>query len=125
VIIDRQVAGADKEHLFRNATAFVLASISENMGNTVLEAMARARPVVVSRSAGVAEIVLREDCGLVCDPDAAALAGSLAEMISNPVRAEEMGRRGAMAIAQRYGWPAIGARMADAYRELLARRKAA
>ena len=47
----------EKEHLFAAARLFVLSSYSENFGNTVLEAMRRGVPVVVTPEVGAAEIV--------------------------------------------------------------------
>ena len=56
-IVPRTVAGSDKERLFAAAQLFVLPSYSENFGNTVLEAMRRGVPVVVTPEVGAAEIV--------------------------------------------------------------------
>ena len=49
---------------------FVLSSYSENFGNTVLEAMRRRVPVVVTPEVGAAEIVRQSGGGIVAQGDA-------------------------------------------------------
>ena len=56
-VLARTVVGSEKERLFAAAQVFVLSSYSENFGNTVLEAMRRRVPVVVTPEVGAAEIV--------------------------------------------------------------------
>src|SRR5262249_18805274 len=55
--LPRTILGRDKEHLFALAQVFVLPSYSENFGNTILEAMLRGLPVVVTPEVGAAEVV--------------------------------------------------------------------
>ena len=59
--LPRTVLGADKEYLFRSAKVFVLPSYSENFANSILEAMQRGVPVVLTPEVGAAEIV--QECG--------------------------------------------------------------
>src|ERR1035437_8161382 len=61
----RTVRGCDKERLFAAARLFVLPSYSENVGNTVVEAMQRGVPVIVTPEVGAAEIVRKAGGGLV------------------------------------------------------------
>jgi glycosyltransferase involved in cell wall biosynthesis len=51
------------------ADALMLASVREPLGNSVLEAMAMATPVVAAASGGIPEI-LDSSCGTLVDPDA-------------------------------------------------------
>ncbi|MEN2785433.1 glycosyltransferase [Sphingomonas qilianensis] len=115
VLIDRNVEGADKEALFARCALFVLPSLNENFGNTVLEAMVRGKPVLVSSGAGVAEIVREARCGLIAAPTAAALSAALHDLVADPRAADEMGQRGAQAARDHFGWPAIAAQMVAAY----------
>jgi glycosyltransferase involved in cell wall biosynthesis len=64
-ILPRTVIGSEKERLFAAARLFVLPSYSENFGNTVLEAMRRGVPIVVTPEVGAAEIVRTSGAGLV------------------------------------------------------------
>jgi UDP-glucose:(heptosyl)LPS alpha-1,3-glucosyltransferase len=56
---------SDAHHFFQAADMFVLPSRTEMWGATVVEAMATGVPVVVSGSAGVAEVVDRGETGFV------------------------------------------------------------
>jgi len=118
VLVPRSVDGADKEALFAQAALFVLPSLNENFGNTVLEAMVRRVPVVVSSGAGVAEVVREAGAGLIADPDADALGAAIAAIAGDPARAAAMADAGEQAARERYGWGAVAERMVAAYREL-------
>lgn len=105
----------DKAALLAAASAFCLPSYSENFGNAVLEAMAVGCPVVVTPEVGLAGEVIRADCGLVTLGEPQALATALTRLLAEPALAEEMGKRGAAAVRERYGWPSVVGRMLDAY----------
>jgi glycosyltransferase involved in cell wall biosynthesis len=118
-LIPRSIEGADKEALFAGATIFALPSLNENFGNTVLEAMVRGIPVVVSSGAGVAQVVREADSGLVAEPTASALADAIRTLAADPARAAAMGEAGRNAAVSLYGWPAIAERMIAAYGTLI------
>ncbi|HZF08591.1 MAG TPA: glycosyltransferase [Thermoanaerobaculia bacterium] len=119
------VHGADKAALLHGAAALVLPSYSENFGNAVLEAMAAGRPVVVTSEVGLAGVVEETGAGLVAAGDPAVLGAALRELLADPERCREMGRRGAEAAEQRFGWGGIAARMEEVYSAVLAGRRAA
>ena len=119
-ILGREVLGADKYHLLRKCRALVLPSISENFGNVVLEAMAQAKPVIVSRGVGAAKLVEAHDCGIVVQPDAHAISLAIRQMFSNESEALEMGRRGRVAAETVYSWQKVARTMAGHYAELIA-----
>lgn len=121
-LIVRSVGDADKELLFARARLFVLPSINENFGNTVLEAMIRGLPVVVSEAAGVAEVVREAGSGIVVAPDSIALGNAIQALASDSDRAAQMGRAGAAAASEKFGWRAVAARMVDAYGAICAAR---
>ena len=64
-ILPESVRGSNKERLFAAARLLVLPSYSENFGNSVLEAMRRGLPAVITDAVGAAEIVRRSGGGLV------------------------------------------------------------
>lgn len=105
------VHGADKAALLHRAAALVLPSRSENFGNVVLEAWAAGRPVVVTPEVGLAETVRETGGGIV----ARDLGTALREMLADPDRKEEMGRRGAEAVRERFGWGEVARRMEGVY----------
>jgi glycosyltransferase involved in cell wall biosynthesis len=66
--------------LMDEADCFVLPSRVETFGVVVIEALARGLPVVVTRSGGP-ELIVKEQCGLVVEPDdVGQLANALIEM---------------------------------------------
>ncbi len=116
------VHGADKAALLAGAAAtgaLVLPSYSENFGNAVLEAMESGCPVVVTPEVGLAGVVAETGAGLVAEGDAFLLGNTLRDLLADPERRAEMGRRGAEAAVQCFGWAAIAARMEEVYTEIL------
>jgi sugar transferase (PEP-CTERM/EpsH1 system associated) len=58
----------DVPELLRAMDVFVLPSMNEGISNTLLEAMASARPVIAARVGGNPELVEHESTGLLYDP---------------------------------------------------------
>jgi glycosyltransferase involved in cell wall biosynthesis len=74
---------------------FVLPSLFEGLGVSVLEAMAAGKPVVASRVGGLPELVLDTVTGFLAAPqDAASLAGAIARLVENRALARQMGQKG-------------------------------
>jgi glycosyltransferase involved in cell wall biosynthesis len=111
------VHGADKAALLHRTAALVLPSRSENFGNVVLEAWAAGRPVAVTPEVGLAGTVLETGAGIVTDGD---LGRALAGLLANPARLDAMGRRGAEAVRERFGWPAVAREMERVYGRIAA-----
>lgn len=92
----------------------------EGFGIVYLEAAAHGIPAIGGKVAGALDAVLDGETGLLVDPtDHLALAAAATEMLSDPRRAQEMGRAG-RAYAEQHAWPLIAARV-----EALLRRVAA
>jgi glycosyltransferase involved in cell wall biosynthesis len=80
---------------------FVLPSISEGMGLSLMEAMAMERPVVASRVGGVPELVMEGDSGVLVPPaDPVQLAEGILWCLEERRRATEMGRRARQRVQQ-------------------------
>jgi glycosyltransferase involved in cell wall biosynthesis len=109
------VDGEDRAALLHRATALVLPSYSENFGNAVLEAMAAGRPVVVTQEVGLAAPVEQSGAGVVVEGEPHRLGAALRDLIADPCRAAEMGRRGARLAVEQFGWEAIGRDMEAVY----------
>jgi glycosyltransferase involved in cell wall biosynthesis len=109
------VAGAEKETLFATATALVLPSLSENFGNVVLEAMAAAMPVIVTREVGLAADVEQAEAGIVIDGAPASLAGAIQHLLHDPELRAQMGRRGRELVSARFTWDRVGREMEEQY----------
>jgi glycosyltransferase involved in cell wall biosynthesis len=85
--IDRVLAASD---------IFVLSTTEgEGLPLTILEAMASGLPVVASDVAGIGEAVVHGETGLLVPPkDAAALAGSILELLGDSGKARTLGQKG-------------------------------
>lgn len=85
----------DIPEILAQSNIFVLSSLWEGMPVTALEAMAAARPVVVTDVGGVRDLVTHGEHGLVVPPgDVAALAQALLELIDSPAQQVAMGLAG-------------------------------
>jgi glycosyltransferase involved in cell wall biosynthesis len=114
-ILPRTVVGSEKEHLFAAARLFVLPSYSENFGNTVLEAMRRGVPVVVTPEVGAAEIVRTSGGGFVVAGDLEPLSSAIRVLTADVVLARSMGQAGQQHAVAHFSWDYIAAQMEDLY----------
>jgi len=73
------VCGERKERFFSQIDVLVMPSEFEAFGVAAAEAMARRLPVVVSRTSGLASLVMDYECGIVVEPTVEALHRALAK----------------------------------------------
>jgi alpha-maltose-1-phosphate synthase len=106
--------------LLSHATVFACPSVYEPLGIVNLEAMACGTAVVGSRTGGIPEVVADGETGLLVPPgEPEPLAAALNTLIGDPGRAAAMGRAGRKRAVDEFGWPAIAARTAALYAELV------
>lgn len=117
-VLPRTVAGGDKEYLFGAAQLFVLSSYSENLGNTVLEAMRRGIPVVTTPEVGASEIVRAGGGGIVAAGEPDVFAAAISRLTDDPGLARSMGQAGRRYVTEYYGWPRIAAQTKSLYESL-------
>lgn len=113
------VHGADKAALLSNARALILPSYSENFGNVVIEAMAAACPVIVSKDVGLAETISSTRTGLVVDGDADTLSAAMARLLGDAELRRDMGERGRVVARERFSWPVVAEQMEHLYASVL------
>ena len=102
----------------------VLTSKAEGFSNSILEYMAAGRPVVATDVGGAAEAIVQGDTGyLVASGDDLQLASRLIELLRDPDRAQQMGRRGRAVIENKFSCQAQLLKTERLYDELLLRRK--
>jgi L-malate glycosyltransferase len=86
---------ADVPALLGRVSALAHPSHAEGLPNAIIEGMAARRPVVATSVGGIPELVLDGATGLLVPPrDPEALAAALERILSDPLRAEAMGRAG-------------------------------
>jgi glycosyltransferase involved in cell wall biosynthesis len=102
---------------------FVLSSHGEGMSNAILEAMAMQRAVVATSVGGNRESVRHGESGLLVPAkDPAALAQAIEELLGQPARCAEMGRRGRRIVEERFSARAMVREMEALYDKLAAAR---
>jgi glycosyltransferase involved in cell wall biosynthesis len=96
------------------ADVFALASVREQFGQVLVEAMACGLPLVAVNRLGPGEIVEDGQTGWLVEPDdVEGLAAALAEAIADPVERRRRGARGQEIAVERFGWAALAGRVAD------------
>jgi len=106
---------------YRAADVVLVPSRSESFGLVALEASACGIPVVASGVGGLLTLVDHGDTGfLVPERDPDLYARYINEILANPDRAAEMGRRGAQR-ARQYTWGFAAARLRRVYADLTVR----
>jgi glycosyltransferase involved in cell wall biosynthesis len=90
----------DVGSFLKSFDVFVLASKTEGMGTSILDAQALGLPVVACRAGGIPEIVADRETGLLVPAgDPAALAAALLEAIGDPELRAALGARARKAAA--------------------------
>lgn len=122
--LDGWVASGDIEYLGRTpdvrpnlalAHVCVLPSYGEGMPRSVLEAMAMARPVIVTDVPGCRETVVPGRNGLIVPVrDPAALADAMTRLIEEPGRLAEMGRESRRLAEERFDVVAVNRAIVEA-----------
>jgi glycosyltransferase involved in cell wall biosynthesis len=106
--------------LLQAADVFVMPSTHEGFGIAPAEAMTLGRPVLVTRVAGLSELVENEVSGLVVPPaDPAALADGIARLMHDADLGRCLGQGGRRRILERFSVGQVAALWADFYEGLL------
>jgi starch synthase len=119
------LARPDVVQVLTHATVFVCPSVYEPMGIVNLEAMACETPVVATATGGIPEVVVDGETGILVPPNedddrfAADLAAAIEAVLSDPARAEAMGRAGRAHAVAGFSWARIAERTLDVYQSVL------
>ncbi len=120
--LEQMLPRVDVVQLLTHATVFVCPSVYEPLGIVNLEAMACETAVVGSAVGGIPEVVADGATGLLVpytadDPAAfeAGLAAAVGGLISEPTRAEVMGKAGRERAVRQFGWDAVARRTVEVY----------
>jgi len=94
---------ADVPAVLQAADVFVLPSLSEGLPLALLEAMFAGRPIVATEVGDVGVALAGGEAGALVEPGSPeALARAIDELLSNPQRASDLGRRAARQAATEY-----------------------
>jgi glycosyltransferase involved in cell wall biosynthesis len=113
---------SDVAEQLAQSDVFVLASRSEGMPLSVLEAMAAGLPVVASSVGGIPELVVSGETGLLVRPgDIDALAAALHTVLADRELRRAMGDAGRARAQHLFDLPGFRAAHVRLYREALSR----
>ncbi len=74
---------------------FVMSSVTEGLGTSLLDAMAAARPIVATRAGGIPEVVIDDETGLLVPvKDHVRLAEALVRVLKDPALRARLGAAG-------------------------------
>ena len=113
-----ELDGTGRTHLLADANVLVACSDVESFGMSIVEAMAAALPVVVTRSCPWPQIE-QERCGKWVTQSAESISEALVELIRNPDEAVAMGNRGRQFVGRNYVWDSVARDMVAAYAKVL------
>jgi glycosyltransferase involved in cell wall biosynthesis len=99
---------------------FCLPSLQQGLGVTMLEAMARGKPVIATGVGGVDSIVTDGQTGLVVPPsDSERLSERIIDLLGNPALARRIGNAGREVVREQFRVDRMVARTAELYREIV------
>jgi glycosyltransferase involved in cell wall biosynthesis len=114
-----QVEEADKAGLLKASRILVLPSTREGFGIAAIEGQAAGLvPVVVRSRHSAASTLLRDGVdGVVCEPEADALAGALRSLLRDPERLRRL-QSAARQAAEAWDWNRVALQMESVYLEV-------
>lgn len=82
---------------------FVMSSVTEGLGTSLLDAMACSRPIVASRTGGIPEVIEDGVNGMLVPPrDGPSLAGAIVTMLTDERRRTDMAAAGFARVTERF-----------------------
>lgn len=115
---------ADVLGCIKGFDVFVMSSVTEGLGTSLLDAMACARPIVATRAGGIPEVVEDEVNGLLVPiRDARALADAIVRMLEDPEMRRRMGDAGFARVNERFTVDRMVAETARVYERVIAGRR--
>jgi len=113
--------GEAKSDLFREASAFILPSLSEGLPVSILEAWSWRLPVLMTTSCNLPE-GLKAGAAIMMEADAESIYGALIQLFSmDSVERGAMGARGRRLVEEQFRWPRIADQMTQVYDWILGR----
>jgi glycosyltransferase involved in cell wall biosynthesis len=104
---------------YASADLFLFCSVTDTFGQVILEAQASGLPVVAVATGGPAELIEDGRSGLLCPPDARALADAVTGLAASRAARDRLAR-GGLAAVRRRTWERSLEQLAAGYRSALA-----
>jgi len=120
------LTGSDKEHAYRQADCYVLASYNEGMPIGLLEAMSYGLACITTPVGGIPEVVKHMQNGLLVDPgDVDALACAIELLAKHRDLRMRLGAAARQTVETHYNWAHRAKELAHLYQRLLDESQAA
>ena len=101
---------------------FVMSSVTEGLGTSLLDAMACGKPVVATRTGGIPEVVRDGETGLLVPPrDHDAMAAAIVQLLQDRALRERMGAAGLARVQKQFNAEAMVKETLRAYRRVAER----
>lgn len=82
---------------------FVMSSVTEGLGTSLLDAMAAGKPIVATRTGGIPEVVVDEETGILVPPrDHQAMADAIVRLLNDAALRERLGQAGLTRARQKF-----------------------
>jgi glycosyltransferase involved in cell wall biosynthesis len=115
------IYGDDRWAAYDAADLYVLPSMHENFGITVIEAMARGIPCLVSLGVKSSLFIEQARAGKVVERTPAALAAAMSELLAvPPAQRAAMGGRARELVKHELSWKHVAGRMVELYESIVA-----
>ena len=108
---------SDKLKAYVDADVYVLPSVYEIFGITVLEAWACGTPVVITDRCGIADII-NGQAGLVVPYDKDQLQNALLHLLSDNKIRQQFGEKGKLLVRERFNWEEIAEQVENVYQSV-------
>jgi len=104
----------------RSVDLFVMSSVTEGLGTSLLDAMAASRPIVATSAGGIPEIVENGVNGLLVPPrDAPSLAAAIVRALKDPALRQQLGAAGFARVNERFTVERMVEATAAAYQRIV------
>jgi len=111
--------GEDLAAAYASADIFVFPSVTETLGNVILEAMASGLPVIAARAGGVKDNLKDLENGIACRPrNVASMARGITMMVEDKALRTTLARQ-AYQYAASCSWEAVFNRLLESYHEVV------
>ncbi|MGN6485201.1 MAG: glycosyltransferase family 4 protein, partial [Thermomicrobiales bacterium] len=111
---------ADLHALLSLADVWALATLSENFGNSLVEAMAAGVPCITTSTVNIVPDAANEGAVLVAERTPESFANAISRLLAKPSLAEYTSRA-ALAYFNRVDWSSVATSFVDVYERMLAR----
>jgi len=109
------VEGNAKQQVLRNCDIFILPSYSESFGMAVVEAMAYAKPVIISDQVAIHDVVSEANAGLICSCQIQSLSEAILILARNGNMRKKMGDNGRVLVETKFELGAVAGELLRIY----------